>query len=94
MIAGTVSRSPLTNERTSSRKRPFHSTQRSPTKLPTWYRPPASQASAMSLVPASTGSVSMSHSAGGSTIGWPASSRDRTAARSKRKPSTCISWTQ
>ena len=51
--------------RTSSRNRPFHSFQLSPTKLPTWYRPAASQASAISFVPASAGSDSMSQSTGG-----------------------------
>ena len=59
------------SSRTSSRKRPFHSFQLSPTKLPTWYSPAASQASAISFVPASTGSDSMSHSTGGFGSGWP-----------------------
>ena len=80
--------------RTSSRNRPFHSTQRSPANDPTWYRPAASQASAMSFVSARIGSVSMSQMIGGRGTGSPSSSRDRTDARSNRKPSTCISATQ
>ncbi len=84
----------LTNERTSSRNRPFHSTHRSPANDPTWYRPAASHASAMSLVPARTGSVSMSQMIGGRGTGLPSSSRDSTDARSNRKPSTCMSATQ
>ena len=83
--------SPRKKSRTSSRNRPFHSFQVSPTKLPTWYSPAASHASAMSLVPASAGSDSMSHSTGGFGSGCPDASRDRIDARSKRKPSTCIS---
>ena len=84
----------LTNDRTSSRNRPFHSTHRSPANEPTWYRPAASHASAMSFVPARTGSVSMSQMIGGRGTGAPSSSRDSTDARSNRNPSTCISATQ
>ena len=68
-IAQTLPGSPLTNDRTSSRKRPFHSTQRSPANEPTWYRPAASHASAISFVPARIGSVSMSQMTGGRGTG-------------------------
>ena len=61
----------LTNDRTSSRNRPFHSVHRSPANEPTWYRPAASHASAMSFVPARTGSVSMSQMIGGRGNGRP-----------------------
>ena len=81
----------LTNDRTSSRNRPFHSVHRSPANEPTWYSPAASHASAMSFVPARTGSVSMSQMIGGRGTGAPSSSRDSTDARSNRNPSTCIS---
>ena len=78
----------------SSRNRPFHSFQASPTKLPTWYSPAASHASAMSFVPASAGSDSMSQSTGGFGNTRPEGSRVRMEARSNRNPSTCISATQ
>ena len=48
----------------------------------------------MSLVQASQGSVSISHSTGGLAIGRPSESRDMIEARSNRKPSTCMSATQ
>ena len=79
--------------RTSSRNRPFHSFQLSPMKLPTWYRPAASQASAISLVPARAGRTRCPRAREGWQE-WPEESRARMEARSKRKPSTCIASTQ
>ena len=55
---------------------------------------PASQASAINFVPASAGSDSISQSTGGFGSGCRDASRERIEARSKRKPSTCISLTQ
>ena len=83
--------SPLTNLRTSSRKRPFHSDQRSPGNRPTSYRPPASHASAIIFVSHRTRDSSMFQSTGGTDISAPSGPRDRTEPRSKRKPSTCCS---
>ncbi len=48
----------------------------------------------MSFDPASTGSLSMSQTAGAFRTGLPSVSRESTEARSKRNPSTCISETQ
>ena len=62
----------------------------SPMKLPDLVQPAASHASAISFVPASTGSDSMSHRIGGLRMGLPDSSRARIDARSNRNPSTCI----
>src|SRR5215831_14822217 len=64
-IAPTSPGSPRTNRRTSSRKRPFHSDQRRPGNEPSWYRPAASQASAISLVSPSSSASSASATTGG-----------------------------
>ncbi len=48
----------------------------------------------MSFEPASTGSLSMSQTAGAFLCGCPSVSRESTEARSNRNPSTCISETQ
>ena len=65
-----------------------------PSSLSGPYAPAASQASAMNLVPERVGSESMSQRTGGLARTLPEESRARMEARSKRKPSTCISWTQ
>ena len=57
---------------TASRNLPFHSAQTPEWgKLPTWYRPPASQASAISFLPRSTPSWLSSSTSGGSASGVP-----------------------
>ncbi len=87
--------SPFQKRRTSSRYWPFHSLHRRPNgKCPTWYSPPASHGSAISLVSASTPSSVMLSTTGGSTITFPFRSRPRMDARSNRNPSTCMSPTQ
>src|SRR3989338_1593635 len=74
---------------------PFHSAHLPcPGKDPTWYKPPQSQASAMSLTFESKGSLLMASITGGFLRGAPSLPRVRMEAKSKRKPSTCISLTQ
>src|ERR1035438_3326884 len=90
----TVSGAPLTKLRMSSRNFPFHSFHLSLPKLPTSYRPPESHASAINFVPARIGSESISQTIGGFNMGSPDSLRENIDARSKRKPSTCISEVQ
>ena len=72
---------------------PFHSVQ-STGKLPTWYPPgPTSQGSAMSFTWDSTGSWWMMSKKAERRF-TSQNSRASADARSKRKPSTCISSTQ
>ena len=87
-------RSPRKKLRTSSRKRPFHSFQASPTKLPTWYRPAASQPRRSAWCRRAPGPTRCPTAPADSAADCPDASRERIDARSKRKPSTCISSTQ
>ena len=57
-------------------------------------QPAASHGSAISLVSASTPSSAIISTTGGSTSTLPWRSRPKTEARSKRRPSTCMSATQ
>src|ERR1035438_5526648 len=86
--------SPFVNFRIASRNFPFHSDHLYPVKLPIWYKPAASHASAINLVSANDTSSSRAHSTGGCFNGVPSSPLERTDPSSNRNPSTCISFTQ
>lgn len=87
--------SPFKKRRMSSRYLPFHSAQRlQDGKLPTWYSPPASHASAISFAFPRIGSHARLCKIGGLFIGAPFSSLLKIEARSNRKPSTRYSVTQ
>ncbi len=85
--------SPRQKSRTVSRYLPFHSVH-SGGNPPTWYPPsPTSQGSAMSFTCETTGSCWIrSKNADSLSTSW--NWRASVLARSKRKPSTCMSLTQ
>src|SRR5699024_3878542 len=95
MTAGIIPASPFRNFLISSRYFPFHSDHRfHDGKLPTWYNPPASHASAISFTCPRIGSKASLSRSGGLLRGVPSSLRPRIEARSNRNPSIRYSITQ